>query len=44
MVNTRNGKNMHSTSFAEKNNINNQFQVFLEGMREIEYLVPLTGH
>ena len=30
---------MHSTSFAKKNNIDNQFQVFLEGMREIESLV-----
>jgi hypothetical protein len=39
MVNTGDGTNMHSTSFAEKNNIDNQFQVFLEGMREIESLV-----
>ena len=39
MVNTGDGRNMHSTSFAEKNNIDHQFQDFLEGMREIESLV-----
>ena len=39
MVNTRDGRIMHITIFAEKNNEDNQFQVFLEEMREIKSFV-----
>ena len=39
MVNTGNDKNMHTAIFVEKNNLHNQFQVFMEGMCEIESLV-----
>ena len=31
MVNIRNGRNMYSTIFVGKNNLDNQFQVFLKG-------------